>query len=752
MSTPELFRDASQPIDKRVGDLLGRMTIEEKVGQCMQLDGGRDKKAVEWVTERHAGSFLHCMHEYCTRLQDAALNQTRLGIPLIFGLDAIHGNCFQAGATIFPSQLGTSCGWNPDLARRVGRATAKELRPTGPHWTFSPVLCLPRDIRWGRVDETFGEDPLLIARLACAMIEGLQGDDFTACDSVLACAKHYAGYGETQGGRDSSEAEHTRRKMLSLFLPPFEAAARAGCATFMTAYQSINGTPCAIDRWLLTEILRETWGSDAFVVTDWNNVGRLTDRATHPVCESDAEAAAKAIRAGNDMIMMTPQFYQGAQDAIAQGLLSIDELDVNVRRILTWKFRIGLFDDKARCYPDTDKIATVIACDEHVALAREAADDSLVLLKNDGILPLKKEAYKTIAVIGPQANDPLAQVGDWVCGSGQAEFFTQDGALENVTTVKAALEAALGDSATILHERGCKAYDYREYPGWAITEGRFFPPWYYEDDIEWFEPAVKAAEKADLCIAVVGDTIPHIGECCDRADMKLDHRQQELIKAVLATGTPLVVVFMASKPHTIPWVVENVPALLCTHNPGQEGGPAIVSALFGNTNPCGKLTMTWPRHIGQQPMAYNRYGGSHGDRYADMLEEPLFAFGYGLSYTSFSYSDLKLEQSQLRTGEPVRASVTVTNTGNRSGTEIVQCYVNDVVTSAMTPSKELKDFARVTLDPGASQTITFELPHDALSFVNEHCQRVVDPGAFELMIGSSSRDCDLLKAEFTVVR
>lgn len=715
------YRNPELPVDVRVNDLIGRMTLEEKVGQMCQLDGRQDPE--RQLEERKVGSFLHVLGEDTLRLQRLAA-QTRLGIPLIFGLDCIHGHAFWPGATVFPTQLAMSCSWNPDMAELAGRITAVEASATGIHWTFSPVLCMARDLRWGRVGETFGEDGRLIAAMARAMVRGYQGGDLGGPGTILACAKHYAGYSETQGGRDSSEADHSRRKLLSVFLPPFEAVARGGCATFMTAYEAIDGEPCTSNRWLLTELLKDAWGLDGFVVTDWNNVGNL--HTLQKTCETQQEAAARAVEAGNDMMMSTPWFAEAAVRAVRSGRLDEKLIDGACRRILRVKFRLGLFDD--RRLPDLAAARGTIGCAAHREAALECALQSIVLLENRGeILPLD-ERFRRIAVIGPNADDVLSQLGDWSLGSGQAGGDAKH-PRDRIVTVLDGVRARAGNGATVTFARGCDTVG-------ADTSG--------------IEEAVAAARAADVAVVVVGDSLPLIGEGRDRASLDLTGAQLDLLKAVKAAGTPMVVILIASKPLSIPWLAINADALLAAFNPGMCGGTAVAALLFGDRTPSGKLSVSFPYHVGQQPVYYNQVPGWHGGRYVDMPAAPLYAFGYGLSYTSFAYSALRVSPGSIRAGDSFSVEVDVENTGTREGVEVVQVYSRDEFASVTVPVKELVAFDRVSLRPGQKRTVRFELPATVLSLVNRELRRVVEPGGFVIMAGGSSRDCDLLCAPLTV--
>ncbi len=724
----EIYKDPSYSPEARAKDLLSRMTVEEKIGQMCQVDG-RDK-GEEWVKERHIGSFLHVIGEEAERLQKIA-GGTRLGIPLIFGIDAIHGHAFYDGATVFPSQLGLACSWNPELIKEMAKVTAKEVILTGLHWTFSPVLCIGRDSRWGRVDETFGEDPYLIGVLASAMIKGYQGEDLGDPYSILACAKHFVAYGETIGGRDSTESEVSERKLRTVFLPPFKAAADAGCTTFMAGYHANDGTPSSANGWLLKDVLKGEWGFKGFVVTDWDNVGHLHRKQF--VAPTMKDASEIAMLAGNDMMMQTLEFYENAVQLAKEGRVPEEVIDEACRRVLEIKFRLGLFDGKR--HVDASGAGEIIGCKEHKALAYRSALESMVLLKNEGnTLPLSRK-IKKIAVIGPNADDPGAQFGDWSFGSREhphlptLEYHKEYNTGSIVTLLQGIRNFAEKD-IEVVYERGCDIID---------------------SDASGIPAAVRAANESDAVVAVIGDNVLLNGETRDRADLHLTGGQQELLEALKRTGKPLVVVLINGKPLTIPWVKKNADAILEAWNPGVEGGNAAAAILFGEHNPGGKLTISFPQHVGQQPVYYNQLPGWHGGDYADMSHDPLFAFGLGLSYTSYAYSDLSLSHREIGRDGELTVSVVLENTGKRKGTEIVQLYVNDVYSSVTTPVKELKGFSRVTLEPGEKKRVELKLPVDSLALIDRQCRRVVEPGEFEVMVGSSSIDRDLLKAVFKVI-
>ncbi len=715
------YQNSKLPVSERVNDLIGRMTLEEKVGQMCQFDGRLEPE--KELREKHVGSFLQIMGEKTLELQRIAEKETRLGIPILFAMDCIHGHAFAAEAAVFPTQLALASSWNPGLLEEIGRITAKEMIATGLHWTFSPVLCLARDLRWGRIGETFGEDPLLIGELACAIIRGYQGTDLSGPDSVLACAKHYAGYSDTQGGRDSSEGDMTRRKLLSYFLPPFERAAREGCATFMTGYHSMDGVPCTANRWLLTEMLKDEYGFQGFVVTDWNNVGQLVSHQR--ACSTMAEAARAAVLAGNDMMMSTPAFADEAVKLVRSGVVAEDKVDEACRRILSVKFRLGLFDH--RRYPDLSRAKTVIGCPAHRKKTLDAALESIVLLKNNDVLPVAKSVRK-IAVVGPSADDGPTQMGDWSLGTGQAG--PKGKGHETVVTVLEGLKQRAEKTAEIRFSKGCDILDAGHSEiGQAVEIGRW----------------------ADMVIAVVGDALPQTGEMRDRANLDLSGGQQKLLEAMAATGKPLIVVLVNTKPLSIPWVKENAQAILEAWNPGIEGGHAVAAILFGDHNPSGKLAISFPHHVGQQPVYYSQIPGWHSKSYVDMPAEPLFAFGEGLSYTRFVYSNLLLKKQELRKGDSLAVEVELRNEGPVEGVEITQLYIRDLYSSVTMPIKQLRAYCRSKLKPGEQKTIPLSIAFDDLSLIDANLRKMVEPGEFEVMVGASSRDQDLLRASFRVL-
>ncbi|MEV6262782.1 glycoside hydrolase family 3 N-terminal domain-containing protein [Streptomyces sp. NPDC051784] len=753
------YLDPALPVAERVADLLDRMTLPEKVGQMLQLNA---KEGVRhFVEDLHVGSILHASPE---RVLEAAelTDRSRLRIPLLVAEDCIHGHSFWEGATIYPTQLGMAATWDAELVERIARATAVEVAATGVHWTFSPVLCITRDLRWGRVSETFGEDPHLIGELASAMVRGYQGDGLTDPTAVLASAKHFAGYSETQGGRDASEADISRRKLRSWFLPPFERVAREGCRTFMLGYQSMDGVPITVNDWLLNDVLREEWGYTGTLVTDWDNVGRMVWE--QKVYADYAQAAAAAVRAGNDMVMATEGFFEGALEAVGNGTLGEAEIDAAVRRILTLKFELGLFENPRR--PDTARQAGVIGGAAHTELNLEAARRSLVLLTNDGTLPLAggftagddgraavSPGPRTVAVIGPNADDAQTQLGDWAGSSGQVDWLPDGQPRAMIRTVLDGFREHVPADWTVSYARGAMILGVGPDP-----EGQFFPDGQprpevvvpAEPDPALIAEAVAAAEAADYVVAVVGDRIELIGEGRSTATLELVGDQVALLDALAATGKPLVVVVISSKPLVLPPSALGAAAILHAFNPGMQGGRAVAEVLLGLVEPSGRLPLSFARHAGQQPTYYNQIRGQHGSRYADLTQRPAFVFGEGLSYTSVEYSDLEVLTASVGESDTLRARVTVRNTGARPALETVQVYISDTVTSVTWAEKELKVYRQVDLAPGEEREVTLELPVAECTLVDAAGRRVVEPGAFELLVGPSSRDDDLLRAGFTV--
>ena len=767
------YKNPELSTEERIADLLGRMTLEEKVGQMMQLDA-RSGDLDDLIVNKHVGSILHTSPSDLPKAVETVNTKTRLGIPLVIGDDCIHGYSFWPGATIFPEQLGMATTWDSEKVQAAGRATAEEVSATGVRWTFSPVLCIARDTRWGRVGETFGEDPYLIGEMASSIVKGYQGGakagEPLAKDAILACAKHFAGYSETQGGRDASEADLSHRKLESWFLPPFERVAKEGCGTFMLGYESIEGVPVTFNKWLLSDKLRGAWNYQGTLITDWDNVGRsVWEQKVKP---DYVQAAADAVRSGNDLVMTTPKFYEGAIEAVKTGLLDESLIDAAVARILALKFRLGLFEDPR--LPDQERIDAVIGSEKHQQLNLEVAREAVALLKNNGSLPFNAAGAKRIAVVGPLADDAQTQLGDWAGSSGQINWMPDGHPREMITTVLDGFKQLAPKGCEVVYSRGANIVDLVPDP-----EGEFYPDGQPRPKIgvsakldrALLDEAVENARQSDLIVAVVGDVIQAIGEGCSTATLELLGGQNALIDALSnvarETGKPFVVVLVSSKPQVLPASVigtngvivdetpaEGTSALLWAPSPGMKGGQAIAEIILGETEPSGRLPITFPRHAGQLPVYYNQIRGQHGNRYADLTQDPAFAFGEGLSYTTFEYGEPTVtnvpESGAFGETDTVHAEITLTNTGDRKGTEVVQLYIGDIVTSYSWTDRELKAFQHVELEPGESETVAFDIPVSDCTIVDSEANRIVEPGEFEVLIGHSSRREHLKRTTFTV--
>ncbi|HYY98039.1 MAG TPA: beta-glucosidase BglX, partial [Pyrinomonadaceae bacterium] len=687
-------------------------------------------------------------------LQRAAVEGTRLKIPLIFGFDVIHGY-----RTIFPIPLGEAASFDPATAERSAYVAATEARAAGIHWTFAPMVDIARDARWGRIAEGSGEDPYLGVAMARARVRGFQGSDYSARDRVVACAKHFAAYGAAESGRDYNTTDMSEQRLREVYLPPFKAAVDAGVATLMSAFNDINGVPSSGNPFTLTKILRGEWGFDGFVVSDYTSVQEMI---AHGYAADGADAARLGLASGVEMEMVSRLYNQNAAELLRQGKLRVSDIDEAVRRILRIKFRAGLFD---KPYVEESREASVTLSAENLRASREVAARSLVLLKNDGgLLPLKKD-LRSVAVIGPLADDPRAIIGPW----------SGDGRPQNSVTLLEGIKAKVSERTRVVYAKGV-AIEGRGVTGnydapppnpsaaggtnvasAADTEAaRLATTPTAADSIA---AAVRAARDADAVVVAVGETAEMSGEAASRTSLDLPGRQLELLQAVQQTGKPYVVVLMNGRPLAINWLAENSPAILETWFAGTQGGAAIADALFGDTNPGGHLPVTFPRASGEEPFYYNRpstgrppTSEKYTSKYLDVPVAPLYAFGHGLSYTTFRLSDLRLSTQRVAPNGSVDVSVDVENTGRREGDEVVQLYVRDVVASRVRPVKELKGFQRVTLQPGERRTLRFTLTRAELGFYNTAMQYVVEPGAFKVFAGRSSDDPDTLEATFEVVK
>ena len=706
--TKPLYQDLSQSVEARVEDLLGRMTLEEKIGQMCQYTKYPEKHE-ELLEAGRVGSLFNVTGaEQTNEVQRIAVERSRLGIPLIFGLDVIHGY-----STIYPIPLAMASSWDPEMAKKAASIAAAEASSEGIHWTFAPMVDIARDPRWGRVAEGAGEDPYLGSAMARASVEGYQGENLADPDTIVSCPKHYVAYGGAEGGRDYNTVEVSERTLRDVYLPPFKAAVEAGAGTLMSAFNDLNGIPTSANRFTLTTVLREEWGFEGFVVSDFNSIGELVN---HGIAGTRAQAGKEAVEAGVDMDMEGNVYQTTLSRLVEEGEVSESTVDDAVRRILTIKFKQGLFD---RPYTDTGLAAEVIQCKEHIEAARDFARRSMVLLKNEnGLLPLKK-GLKTVAVIGPLADEQDALLGCWPCM----------GKPEDVVTVLEGIKEKVSEETEVLHAKGCD------------IQG---------DSAEGLKDAAEKAKAADVAIVVVGESSEMSGEAGCRSSLDLPGVQERLVRDVCDTGVPVVMVLLNGRPMSISWPAEHVPAILEAWHPGIQGGNAVADLLFGDFNPGGRLPVTFPRTVGQVPIYYNHKNTGrpptsllYTSKYIDLPSTPLFSFGHGLSYTRFDYSNLMISPKKITPDSEVEVSLDVENVGDRDGVEVVQLYLRDLVGSVTRPVKELKGFKRITLKSGEKTTVKFVVGPEQLAFVNRGMKKSVEPGTFEVMVGSSSEDIKL---------
>jgi beta-glucosidase len=714
-------------VKARVEALLGPMTLEEKVGQLTQIAGGLfpGVKPEEALRKGAAGSILWLNDtRKFNELQKVAIEESRLKIPVLYGLDVIHGY-----RTIFPVPLAMAASWDPSVHERAAAVAAREARAAGIHWTFAPMVDVARDARWGRIVEGAGEDPYLGAAMAAAQVRGFQGPYLGAPERLLACAKHFGAYGAAEGGRDYDPVYVSEGQLRNVYFPPFHATVKAGVGSFMSAYMDLNDVPAGGNRWLLHDVLKEEWGFPGFVVSDAMGVGNLV---TMGFARDRGDAARRALAAGLDMEMASGAFPEHLARLVREGVVPTAQLDDAVRRVLAVKVRLGLFE---RPYADEARVASVLADPAHRAEARLAAQRSMVLLRNEKkTLPLAK-TVASLAVIGPLADSRADTEGSWMVF----------GHVPAAVTVLEGLRAKL-PGAKIAHAPGPEIR--RLVPSMfdQFMPGPKKPAQTAEQAEAAFQQAVETAKGKDVVIAVMGELANMSGEAASRASLDLPGRQEELLKAVVALGKPVVLVLLNGRPLSVNWAAENVPAILEAWQPGTEGGNAVADVLFGDAAPGGKLPVTFPRSAGHAPLYYARNlthspEGSpmHNVRYWDGAPTPLYPFGYGLSYTSFSFSNLKVGAPPVGVGAPATVSVDVTNTGALAGDEVVQLYVHQKAGSDSRPSRELKGFRRVGLKPGETQTVSFPLGPDELRYWSTSQGKwVQDAAAFDVWVGSDS--------------
>ncbi|MGB2870148.1 MAG: beta-glucosidase BglX [Bacteroidota bacterium] len=709
-------------VERNIDILLSQMTLDEKLGQLNQLSGEGERgirpEQRELVRKGAVGSFLNVVSTAATReVQRIAVQETRLKIPLIFGLDVIHGY-----RTIFPVPLAEASTWNPELVEKAARVAAIEATAAGVQWTFAPMVDIARDPRWGRIVEGSGEDPYLGSLMAAARVRGFQGATLESPGSLLACAKHYAAYGGAEAGKDYNTADISERTLREIYLPPFRAAVKAGAGTLMSSFNEIGGIPSTANPLLLTKILRGEWGFGGFVVSDW---GAIEELVTHGIAATRAEAGVRAIKAGVDMDMQGLIYKEDLPAEVREGRLAMDDVDRAVRRVLRMKFQLGLF---ANPYKNCDSTLeqTMLLTPEHRSLALTEARQAIVLLKNEGnTLPLTKN-IGTIALIGPLANNREELLGAWAA----------KGKSEDAVTVLDGIKKKLSSAGKILYAKGC------------------------EIDSSWkggFDEARRAASKADAVVLVMGEAAWMSGEAASRSNLGLPGVQEDLVREMQKTGKPVVVVLMNGRPLTIPWVYEQIPAVLESWYLGIEAGNAVADVLFGDVNPSGKLPVTIPRSVGQIPLYYNHKNtgrpaseSHYTSKYIDGPVTPQYPFGYGIGYSKFTYRNLALSSNKIGPSDSLRVTVQVQNNGTIRGEEVVQLYVRDLSASVTRPVKELKGLRRIMLKPAEQASVRFVLPMEDLSFLDDQMKSVVEPGKFRIFVGGNSEE--VLEQEFEVIR
>ena len=730
-----------QKMNAFIDRLMAKMTVEEKLGQMNLLPGTsattgelKDSPLLTLIEQGKLGTVLNQTGvESIRQLQDAA-KRSRLGIPVLVGMDVIHGY-----ETIFPIPLGMSCSWDLEAIEQAARIAAKEATADGICWTYSPMVDIALDARWGRIAEGSGEDPFLGSRIAEALVKGYQGN--YGPENMMACVKHYALYGGAEAGRDYNTVDMSHVRMYNQFFPPYEAAAKAGAGSVMTSFNIVDYIPATANKWLIDDVLRKQWGWNGFVVTDYGSIGEITKHGLGDL----QQASVMALKAGTDMDMCAEGFIKTLEQSLKEGKVTMAEIDQACRRVLEAKYILGLFDNPYR-FLDPKRHEKDIYTLDHRQAARQLAAESFVLLKNEKmkelnnerVLPLKKQGK--IALIGPMADNRINMAGTWA----------PTAANERYATLKEAMEKALAGKATVSYAQGCNFTN----DSTIQKDGGFYRQTPFKDAGLLKREALDIARDADVIVCAMGESAEMSGECSSRATLEMFDTQRELLEALLALGKPLVVLNFAGRPTVLTWENDNVPAILQVWFGGSEAGDAICDVLFGDKVPCGKLTTSMPQATGQEPLYYNYLPtgrpvgedlstfSKFGSNYFDVRNDPLFPFGFGLSYTTFDYSDIRLNGR--------KASVTVTNTGNYDGVEIVQLYIHDVVASITRPVKELKGFQRIHLKKGESREVTFEIADDLLKFYNSSLDFVLEPGDFEIMIGPDSSLKHLKKTVLTV--
>lgn len=730
-------QERQDDMNRFVSNLLSKMTLDEKLGQINLSSGntgavlgGGGEGQLNAIQKGEIGATGGSSFESIKKIQDAAM-ESRLKIPVLIGLDVIHGY-----KTIFPIPLALSCSWDTDLIERSAKIAAKEASASGVCWTYSPMVDISRDPRWGRVSEGSGEDPWWGAQVAKAMVRGYQGDNLAKNNTIMACVKHFALYGASEAGRDYNTVDMSHLSMFNGYLEPYKAAFDEGAGSAMSSFNLIDGIPATGNKWIMTDVLRDRWGFAGFVVTDYTSINEMTKHGLGDL----KEVSALALKAGIDMDMQGLGFIGTLKESLDEGKVSMVDIDLACRRVLEAKYKLGLFEDPYR-YLDEDRLNTEILTDENLNAAREIAARSMVLLKNENnILPLNKKGK--IAVIGPLAQATGDLLGAWVMYRNRDIVPSIVDGIRNVGGKDVEVLTAKGANLTDdPYLRKSLSSPFAMFMGEKMIVDERSPE-------QLIDEALAVSAEADVIVAVLGESTAMSGEASSRADIGIPESQRTLLKALLKTGKPVVMVLLNGRPLTIEWESENVPAILEAWAPGTAGGNAVADVLFGDYNPSGKLTMTFPRCLGQIPIYYNHQNtgrpfdevNKFTSKYLDMPNEPLYPFGYGLSYTTFEYSDVELNRTNLKGNDKLLAKVTVTNTGDRAGEEVVQLYVTDPVASISRPVKELKNYKKVMLQPGEKREVSFEVTTDSLKFYNSDMVYGWEPGEFIIQIGTNSQN------------
>ena len=738
MATPQADKGK---MDQFIDNLMGKMTLQEKIGQLnLPVSGeivtgqAKSSDVAGKIRKGQVGGLFNVKGvENIREVQKIAVEQSRLKIPLLFGMDVIHGY-----ETVFPIPLALSCSWDMEAIKESARIAAKESSADGICWTFSPMVDICRDPRWGRMAEGGGEDPYLGSEISAAMVKGYQGDDLTDKNTIMACVKHFALYGAPEAGRDYNTVDMSHLSMFNNYFPPYKAAIDAGVGSVMTSFNVVDGIPATGNKWLMTDVLRDRWGFDGFVVTDYTAISEMIAHGMGDL----QQVSAMSLSAGTDMDMVADGFLTTLEKSLKEGKVTMAEIDKACRRILEAKYKLGLFDDPYK-YCDASRVKKDIFTAENRAVARKIATETFVLLKNENnLLPLQRKGK--IALVGPLANTKANMPGTWSVAAASDKY----------NSLYESMKQSLAGKAEVLYAKGSNLmYDAQREAEATMFGREMRDP---RSAQELLDEALNVASQADVIVAAVGESSEMSGESSSRTNLEMPDAQRDLLTALKKTGKPIVLVYFAGRSTVMTWEQENFPAILNVWFGGSEAADAICDVVFGDVSPSGKLTTTFPKNVGQIPLYYNhlntgrpleagKWFSKFRSNYLDIDNDPLYPFGYGLSYTTFRYGDLQLSNNSMNERGKITASVTVTNTGNYDADEIVQMYIRDMVGSVARPVKELKGFERIHLKKGESRTVSFDITAEQLKFYNSALNWVCEPGEFEVMVGGNSRDVQTKK-------